>query len=320
MGRAVWRSSARAVANSITVLALAFPAAARDTVEGRVVMDDGVGLRIRVVGEGPKTVVVPLAAPLARGRAPRATQGRRVVFYDPRGRGASDPSAAVPIERDVRDLEGLRASLGIETFALVGWGDASLLAARYALDHPERVERLALVGPKAPRRDPYLGESIVASDAALDDTSRRRYAELIDSGLRKRDPAAYAREWASIGFGDPAVFDKVQSTPWDLANEWEENVVARSTAMGGADVAYDWRKDLEEFRVPTLVIRWARDVVPIAGAREWVDSRNGRLLTLPSAANVVERPEEFFRAMNAFLSGGWPAGAEIVGEEKEHDH
>ena len=54
--------------------------------EAYVTTDDGVRLYYRVVGDGPETVIVPLASYHRRTLDPLA-RGRRLVLYDPRGRG-----------------------------------------------------------------------------------------------------------------------------------------------------------------------------------------------------------------------------------------
>lgn len=303
--------------------------AARDSgvVEGTIPSDDGLALRYRIVGSGERTVVVPLASHLARELAPLAKSGRRVVFYDPRGRGASErPPREGGLERDVRDLEGLRASLGLDSFALVGWADASLLVARYALDHPERVERIALVSAEPPRREPFVSEAEAERVARIPADVAARLDALRSAGLERRDPAAFAREAASLEraafFADASAFERLESAPWEHANEWRENRDRARAAAAAALGPYDWREALEHCAVPTLVIHGSRDFRPVAGSREWVESRNGRLLVLPGAASYpfVEKRDAFFAAMEAFLAGGWPNGAEIVGAEREHDH
>lgn len=302
-------------------------AASGGAVEGTLPAEDGVALRYRVAGEGGKAVVVPLAAHLARELEPLARGGRRVVFYDPRGRGASErPADAASVDRDVSDLEALRKNLGLESFALVGWSEASLLAARYAIEHPGRVERLVLIAPAAPRRDPYRAEAEAERAARLPEDFGARLEALRRAGLERRDPAAFAREAASLAraadFADEKAFDRLESAPWEHANEWRENL-DRALAAGAAALgAYDWRHDLEHCAVPTLVIHGSRDCAPVAGSREWVESRNGRLLLVPGAARYpfAEKRDAFFAAMEAFLAGGWPNGSEIVGAEREHDH
>lgn len=71
----------------------------------------------------------------------------RVIYYDYRRRGRSEPAASlesVTFAGDVVDLEALRASLDVERINLYGFSYGGLVAQAYALAHPERVSHLVL--------------------------------------------------------------------------------------------------------------------------------------------------------------------------------
>src|SRR6478672_9779723 len=70
---------------------------------------------------------------------------RRLFYYDQRGGGRSKLAAGVkpggwPVH--VADLEAVRAHLGLARLVLVGYSWGALLAMLYALEHPDRVEKL----------------------------------------------------------------------------------------------------------------------------------------------------------------------------------
>jgi pimeloyl-ACP methyl ester carboxylesterase len=79
---------------------------------------------------------------------PLAQAGFRVVAPDLPGYGYSDKprDAEYTIESQARAVVGLMDRLGIEKAALVGASYGGAIAATIALDHPERVSRLVLVG------------------------------------------------------------------------------------------------------------------------------------------------------------------------------
>jgi pimeloyl-ACP methyl ester carboxylesterase len=79
---------------------------------------------------------------------PLAAAGFRVVAPDLPGYGYSDKPrhAEYTIESQARAVIGLMDRLGIEQAALVGASYGGAIAAAIALDHPERVSRLVLVG------------------------------------------------------------------------------------------------------------------------------------------------------------------------------
>ena len=79
---------------------------------------------------------------------PLAGAGFRVIAPDLPGYGYSDkPSyAEYTIEAQARAVLGLLDRLGIEKATIVGASYGGAIAATLALDYPERVERLVLVG------------------------------------------------------------------------------------------------------------------------------------------------------------------------------
>ncbi len=83
----------------------------------------------------------------------------RIVRPDLRGAGESDkPETGYLIETYARDLADLAAALSLPPFVLIGHSMGGAVAARYALDHPERLRGLILLAPAplngAPPPDP----------------------------------------------------------------------------------------------------------------------------------------------------------------------
>ena len=114
-------------------------------------MDDGVRLYYKMVGDGEQVVVVPAALFLSEVLMPLADK-RRIVFYDPRNRGQSDAAdtSTVSLDRQIQDLEQLRIALGIDQMALIGWSGLGMEMAAYTIRHPERVTRLVQVDAVPP--------------------------------------------------------------------------------------------------------------------------------------------------------------------------
>jgi pimeloyl-ACP methyl ester carboxylesterase len=131
------------------------------SLEGRqFTVEPGPVLRGEEVGEGPPVVLCHGITATRRyvlhgSRAlPRA--GHRVVTYDARGHGESDPAGAKQsygYPELVADLERVvEGRLGRdERFLLGGHSMGAHTAVAYALRHPERLAGLAVIGPT------YLG-------------------------------------------------------------------------------------------------------------------------------------------------------------------
>jgi haloacetate dehalogenase len=114
----------------------------------------GAQLRFVVGGSGPPVVLLhgfPQTHVMWRHLAPVLALSHTVVAPDLRGYGASEvpPSAAdhgtFSFRAMADDVVALMAGLGFERFAVVGHDRGARVAHRLALDHPERVERAAML-------------------------------------------------------------------------------------------------------------------------------------------------------------------------------
>ncbi|WP_432157369.1 MULTISPECIES: alpha/beta fold hydrolase [unclassified Streptomyces] len=112
---------------------------------------DGTRLAYHVRGEGEPLVVLPggpMRASAYLGDLGGLTSHRRLFLLDLRGTGDSavpaDPET-YRCDRQVDDVEALRARLGLERTALLGHSAGGSLAVLYAARYPHRVSRLVLV-------------------------------------------------------------------------------------------------------------------------------------------------------------------------------
>jgi haloacetate dehalogenase len=109
---------------------------------------------VRHAGRGPALLLLhgfPQTHVMWRAVAPALTADFTVVCADLRGYGASGkpPSTSdhAPYAKRAmaRDMVEMMTRLGFERFAVAGHDRGGRVAYRLALDHPERVERLALL-------------------------------------------------------------------------------------------------------------------------------------------------------------------------------
>jgi class 3 adenylate cyclase len=78
----------------------------------------------------------------------RLARGRRIVFYDRRGTGLSDPLDGAPtLEGQALDLEAVIDRAGVERCVLYGIAGSCAIAAYFAATRPDRVDRLILFSP-----------------------------------------------------------------------------------------------------------------------------------------------------------------------------
>jgi 3-oxoadipate enol-lactonase len=170
--------------------------------------------------------------------------GYRVVAYDARGHGDSDPAPA----RDayeyanlVGDLDGLLDALGIERAVLVGASMGAATTLAIAIERPERVEALVQITPAhlgLPQTDP--GE-LARWDALAD-------------ALEHDGPEGFLR-----AYGDPPVADRFKGLIMEAIRQRIERhrhpeAVADALRVVPRSKAFDGPYALEEVQAPTLIV------------------------------------------------------------------
>jgi proline iminopeptidase len=293
--------------------------------EGYIQTDDGLRLYYRQAGTGADVVIVPGACWCAADLAVLAHQ-RTLLFYDQRGRGASDSDAGGVewwTEYEPRDLDAVRRHFGLERLALIGWSYLGGVVILYTLAHPERVQRLVLMSAIAPRSpapydDPAARQQ--KAEARLDPGAVQRLEAARQAGRDHTDPIGYCREELQVyrpqQLGKREALAHMRSDPCIYPNEWPDQRAEHQRKHFPAESwERDWRAAVSSINVPTLVIHGTEDLISVAAAREWATSLpNARLLLLPEVGHFphLEAPELFFPAVEQFLGGVWPAAAEQV--------
>jgi len=283
--------------------------------EGFLPTEDGFRLYYQIRGEGPDTVIIPAASWLAADFEPLA-QDHTLLLYDQRSRGQSDAVADVSrigMQYEVSDLEAVRHHFGVEVFSLIGWSYLGGVTTLYAVDHPERVGRLLLIGSISPRSYPYDDPRTLDADARLDPAGLRRLEVMREAGVDVSDPLTYSREYWRVHLprqmGNPAGLAQMRSTPWDFPNERPDAVFALFPLLFGPLQTRDWRPKAATLKRPTLVMHGMDDLVPVASSREWAATfPEAQLFMMAGVGHYpwIEDPATFFPAARQFLKGEWP--------------
>ncbi|WP_027935755.1 alpha/beta fold hydrolase [Amycolatopsis sp. ATCC 39116] len=122
------------------------------------IFEDDLEMRIHYnsAGEGPAVIMIHGGGPGASGWSnfhrnieDFATAGYRTILVDCPGFGRSDPIATPDASgrTNAKAIRGLMRELNIQKAHLVGNSMGGASAIRFALDHPERVDRLVVMGP-----------------------------------------------------------------------------------------------------------------------------------------------------------------------------
>jgi pimeloyl-ACP methyl ester carboxylesterase len=205
----------------------------------------------QTVGDGPRDIVFMSAwfsHVDGRWEEPRfaamlrrlATMGRLIVF-DKRGSGASDPlQVADPTWEDwADDIRAVMDAAGSERATIIGVGDSGPLACLFAATQPQRTASLVLVntGAKLTRADDY------------------------PIGLTDGEVTAFLARtketWGTGGVADvfsPSVADDERYKQWWARYQRMSASPGRSTAMAKLVFGVDVRHVLATIHVPTLVL------------------------------------------------------------------
>jgi pimeloyl-ACP methyl ester carboxylesterase len=275
---------------------------------------DGTQLAYHLQGEGEHLVVLPggpMRASSYLGDLGGLGAHRRLVLLDLRGTGASalptDPTT-YRCDRQVDDVEALRARLGLERMDLLAHSAGGSLAMLYAARYPERVRRLVLVTaiPWA------LGMPVTGED------------RLAAAALRKDEPwfdqafPAFAASLDGTGGYDP-VFAPFFYGRWDEAAaahdaRGDEEFNDEAGEVYGSAGAYDppaTRESLGRLDRPVLVLAGELDNAPRPeAARRAADVfPDAELAVQPGAGHFpwLDDPEWFVRRVVAFLDGPLPS-------------
>jgi pimeloyl-ACP methyl ester carboxylesterase len=239
-------------------------------------------IRGESAGEGPAIVLAHGLTATRRyvthGSRALERAGHRVLSYDARGHGESDPAPVgegYGYPRQVADLERVvAAELGEGPFLLAGHSMGAQTAVAYALLHPERLAGLVVIGPV------YVGEippgSLTYWDelaAALEGGGVDGFVDYIDRN-QSTDPA-----WRDSVLGFTRARMLLHRHPEALAEAIRE--VPRSRPFGSLD-------ELERLEIPALVVA-SHDAAdpghPYAAAAAYAER-------LPRARLISEREGE----------------------------
>jgi pimeloyl-ACP methyl ester carboxylesterase len=239
----------------------------------------GTTIAYQVIGDGPVDVVfahgwfshaeIGWEEPRYAGWLRTLARNRRLIVFDRRGMGMSDPApATVTLEERADDMLAVLDAAGSERAVAFGSCGAGPMTIALAVRHPERVAGLALFGtfPRLVAAPDYPAgwspEFYAAYQAALEQ------GWLTGRGIARSVPSA---------------------GPDEALMEWLARLLrlsvspaaARAILKFGANI--DVRKQLANVQAPTLILHRTDD--------QWVDPANGRYLAdhIPSAS-LVELP------------------------------
>jgi pimeloyl-ACP methyl ester carboxylesterase/class 3 adenylate cyclase len=227
------------------------------------------------------------------GLLERLASFARVVIFDKRGTGLSDPVAEPPpLEQRMDDMQAVMDAAGVESAALFGISEGGPASVLFAATYPERTSSLVLYGSTPRFR--------TDDDISWGATDQQIEVVLADVSSRWGE-GALLEAFAPSAAGDPQMdevwgrFQRAGASP------------AMARAVMAALFEIDVRDILSTIRVPTLILHRTGDLIaPVEGARLMADEIPGARLVEFEGDDHVPFTGDFgpvLDEMEEFLTG-----------------
>ena len=264
----------------------------------RFLVVDGLRTHYRDRGAGPTIVLLHGSNSSLfawEGWTPELTTDHRVIALDLPGHGLTGPDLRARYQADqmAEFVERFAVALGLDHFVLIGNSMGGNVAWRYALAHPERIDRLILVDAAGlPREEPRpFGFRMFASPVIGDLARWFSPRFLIARSLRDT-------------YGDPARVTDAQIDLYeDLLLRAGNREATRARFAGFVEDGAHSR--LPELHTPTLILWGSRDrwILPKYGERLHAAIPGSELVVLDGVGHVSmeEDPARSVAAVRAFL-------------------
>ena len=220
----------------------------------------------------------------------------RLIVFDKRGTGASDPVEIGDLETRMDDVRAVMDAVGSRRAALVGASEGGPMGLLFAATHPSRVAALAVYGS--------LPRFTWAPD----------FPWAPPLGEYEREYEFEARRWGSVEQARESLPTASEEVVVEAARQLRLSASPSSfLKLERMNSGIDVRNVLSSIAVPTLVLHRAGDQMPIEGAR-WTAAQipGAQFVELPGNEHfpylgdwesVVDSIESFFREV--WQRGDW---------------
>lgn len=263
----------------------------------------GVRIAYQVVGDGPIDLVMTPGyvshldlwwmLPETTRFMQRLASFSRLILYDKRGTGLSDPAPGLPaMDERMEDLHAVLDAVGSEHTALFGFSEGGALSMLYAATYPERTTALTLFGsfPRYPGPDylPHLIPLVEEVVATFDDI-HEHWGEGRMLDLFAPDHADDIAMRESVG-----LYERLAASP------------AMANALLQGAMKMDVTHVLSSINCPTLVLHRSEEAVPLEIARDMAGRIPGaQLRELPGTSHLpwLGETEPLLDSLEEFLTG-----------------
>ena len=237
-----------------------------------------------------------------------------LIYYDQRGRGESADGVRpedVSMASEVADLDRVRAHFGVESAVILGHSWGAVLAAEYAIRHPERVSQLILMNPAPVTTADFTAFRTARNQKVGTGLDRLRAIQASDA-YKNGDPdavTAYYRIHFKPALVRPEHYEQVIAT---LRASFTKDGILKARAVEDRLVndtwltpgGYDLLPKLKTLTIPTLVLASDHDFIPASAAEHLAQAMpKARLVMLKDCGHFsyMECPAPVRTAVDGFL-------------------
>ena len=229
------------------------------------------------------------------------------VFYEQRGTGRSKVATMtaenMTMEHVVADLEALRLHLKQERLFLVGHSWGGMLAMAYAAAHPDRIDRMILIGPGGPTLEfaEWFNDNIRMRLRSEDLEAERYWTEAPKRGV---DPDKAGLE--QVRAITPGYFFE-RAKGLAFASQLPDGTLTlrvNALLFGDMSTGYDSRPGLRQLDRPVLIVQGHQDPVGSKTAEDIRSAIKSSALTYLNQCGHfpwLEQPDAFRRILAEFF-------------------
>jgi proline iminopeptidase len=280
------------------------------------VENEGAKLFCRSFGEGKPLIVLHGGPGLSQDYLlPQMTElakTHQVIFYDQRGCGNSEgviSDQTITLPQYVRDLDAIGKACGFESFSLLGHSWGGFLAMKYAIAHPDQVEKLILSNSMPADSDDlslFLHEWIKRMSPYMEKIGAIKSSEAFQEGDPQTFENYYLITFRTYCF-KPECADLLHLKPTKSAAVQGQLVQALFN-QELFQKPYDIKPEISQLKIPTLVIHGDFDPIPAETAEHLHKNiPHSQFVLLKDCGHFpyVETPKPYFKAIHDFLEKEW---------------
>jgi aminoacrylate hydrolase len=253
---------------------------------------NGIQIHYEVEGAGDPVMLLVGLPGVGKGWGPQVPLFARdylTIVPDQRGAGSSSwPSSGYTIEEHAADMAGVLRDLGCGPAHLIGSSTGGAIAQVMALDYPELVRSLTLMGSWA-APDDFFRHQFETRKRILQEAGMPLYVE--GSVLFLFSPAYFRDRYDQVR----------QYCDQGASGRSDHGIMAQRIDM---ILNFDQKSRLGEVRHPCLVIVGDQDsCTPVYFSEELVGLIPGAELAVLRGGHLIywEKPEEFYSRVHQFL-------------------